>query len=138
MGGTTLERRKVMVEAAKARVLLVEDNRAISRLIGVILASAGFAVNSVNSGSRALDAIRDTEPDLVLLDLELPDTDGFRVLERIRAADGTTARRVIAFTSHTEHKVREDVNRAGFDGYISKPVVPHEFVAQIEKYLATD
>jgi DNA-binding response OmpR family regulator len=127
-----------MVQAAKARVLLVEDNRPISRLIGVILASAGFAVSTVDNGRRALDAISESHPDLVLLDLELPDTDGFRVLARIREDDTVMTTCVVAFTSHTEHDIVQQVHRAGFDGYISKPVVPDEFVAQIEKYLASD
>lgn len=127
-----------MVEPPKARVLLVEDNRAISRLIRVILASAGFAVDTVNNGRGAVEAVQQTEPDLVLLDLELPDTDGFRVLSKIRASDDGSAVRVVAFTSHTEHDVMRDVERAGFDGYIQKPVVPDAFVAAIEKILATD
>jgi DNA-binding response OmpR family regulator len=127
-----------MVQPAKARVLLVEDNRAISRLITVILASAGFSLDAVTTGAGALAAIRDTHPDLVLLDLELPDTDGFRVLERIRAQDVVTGPRVVAFTSHTEHDIVQQVERAGFDGYISKPVVPDDFVEKIEAILASD
>jgi len=124
-----------MGPAAKARVLLVEDNRAISRLISVVLSTAGFAVDTADNGNRALAAIRASRPDLVLLDLELPDTDGFHVLESIRRDKTGSALRVIAFTSHTEHDVLEEVNRAGFDGYISKPIVPDEFVAKIETFL---
>jgi len=119
-------------------VLLVEDNRAISRLIRVILASAGFAVDTVNSGKSAVAAINEAVPDLVLLDLELPDTDGFHVLSTIRSNQDGKDLRVIAFTSHTEHDVVADVRRAGFNGYIAKPVVPDKFVAEIEKILATD
>ena len=127
-----------MVQPAKARVLLVEENRAISRLITVILASAGFSLDSVTTGAHALDAIRRTQPDLVLLDLELPDTDGFHVLQSIRAQDNATEPRVVAFTSHTEHDIMKEVQRAGFDGYISKPVVPDDFVEKIEQILASD
>ena len=124
-----------MIQAARARVLLVEDNRAISRLIRVILASAGYVVDTVNSGKSAVQAIRETDPDLVLLDLELPDTDGFHVLSKIRSSDDGRDLRVVAFTSHTEQDVVADVRSAGFDGYIPKPVVPDQFVAQIEKLL---
>ncbi len=127
-----------MVQPAKARVLLVEDNRAISRLITVILASAGFSLDAVNTGALALDAIRKHQPDLVLLDLELPDTDGFHVLRSIREQDTVTETRVVAFTSHTEHDIVKEVHDAGFDGYISKPVVPDDFVETIERILASD
>jgi DNA-binding response OmpR family regulator len=119
-----------------ARVLVVEDNRSIARLIDIILSGAGHSIETVNTGKLALDSISSEPPDLVLLDLELPDTDGFRVLESIREVETAAGVRVVAFTSHTEHDIVRDVGAAGFDAYIPKPVVPDEFVKQIEAILA--
>jgi len=119
-----------------SRVLLVEDNRSISRLVDAILSNAGFELSAVPSGRSAVDAIRRNQPDLVLLDLDLPDLDGFRVIESIRKDDVAGDARVVAFTSHAEPGVREEVTAAGFDGYISKPIVPDDFVAAVERFIS--
>jgi DNA-binding response OmpR family regulator len=124
-----------MSRERKATILLVEDNKPIEKLVRFILADAGYTVLTAETGRRGLRSIREHAPDLVLLDLDLPDVDGFEVLGEARNGRRLEQTAVVAFTAHATQPDKLRAESAGFDGFIAKPIDPVGFVAQIESFL---
>lgn len=116
--------------------MIIEDDSASLVLVQYLLHCAGhrtiFAVDGLEGVRLALQE----SPDLVLCDLQLPLLTGFEVVERLRAAPQLRRAPVIAVTASSMLGDRERVMRAGFDGYISKPIVPETFVADVEAFVA--
>jgi signal transduction histidine kinase len=106
----------------RSRVLVVDDNPEIRGTLQVFLQLEGHAVETVDCGRAALNRIRETNPDVVLLDIDLPDLDGFAVAEQVRALRGTAAPRLIAMTGAAGPREKIRALRAGFDAHLSKPV----------------
>jgi two-component system cell cycle response regulator DivK len=104
------------------RILLVEDNDKNMKLFRDVLRASGYETLEATTGGRALELAVEQEPDLVLLDVRLPDIDGLAVLERLRAEDRTASIPVLALTAQAMAGDRERFLAAGFDGYVSKPV----------------
>jgi CheY-like chemotaxis protein len=103
-------------------VLVVDDNPEIRSTFQVFLQLEGHSVETVDCGRAALDRIRETNPDVVLLDIDLPDLDGFAVAEQVRATGGSHAPRLIAMTGGAGPHEKVRALRAGFDAHLSKPV----------------
>ena len=108
-------------------VALVEDN-ADNRLVVQMLLSIRYEVRDYESGPAALAALvgavgRAALPDVVLTDIDMPGMDGLEVLRRIRATPALASLPVVALTAHAMHGYREELLAAGFDGYVSKPIV---------------
>jgi two-component system response regulator MtrA len=115
-----------------ARVLVVDDDAALSEMIGIVLQSENFEASFCADGAKAVDAFRTVEPDLVLLDLMLPGMDGIEICRRIRAESGVP---IVMLTAKSD---TTDVVRgleAGADDYIAKPFKPTELVARIRARL---
>jgi len=112
-------------------VLVVEDN-AINRQLAVyLLKKAGFDVYEVDSGKQTFEFLSMRTPDVILLDIQLPEMDGVEILKRIREKEGTKNIKVIALTAYTMRGDREKFESAGFDGYLPKPIEPQIFAKQI-------
>jgi two-component system cell cycle response regulator DivK len=105
-----------------AKILLVEDNEKNMKLFRDVLRAAGYATLEATTGGEALKLAVEHDPDLVLLDVGLPDIDGVAVLGRLRTEDRTAAIPVLALTAQAMSGDRERFLAAGFDGYVSKPV----------------
>lgn len=103
-----------------ATILLVEDTPANLALASKLLSAAGHQVLAASTGTEGIVAAREGRPDLVLMDLGLPDMDGWQALEQIRAFHADL--KVIAFTAHAMVGDRERALGSGFDGYLSKPI----------------
>jgi signal transduction histidine kinase len=119
-----------------ALVLSVDDNEASRYTIGRTLRQAGFRVIEADTGTEALRRARDDSPDLVLLDVKLPDIDGFEVSRRLKADPATASIPVLQITatySSTEHWVQ--ALDAGADGYLTHPAEPVVLVATIRALL---
>ena len=117
------------------KIALVEDNADNRLLVQVVLADS-YDVTSYENGQDALDGISTEMPDLVLLDISLPKMDGNEVLRRIRADDAMRKLPVIALTAHAMAGDREKYLAAGFDGYVTKPILEEEILlAAIEQAL---
>ena len=115
-----------------SRVLVVDDDTALAEMIGIVLRSEGFEPAFCADGATALQAFRDSKPDLVLLDLMLPGLDGIEVCSSIRAESGTP---IIMLTAKSD---TADVVRgleSGADDYMVKPFNPKELVARIRTRL---
>jgi two-component system, sensor histidine kinase len=109
----------------RRRVLLVEDNEDAREAVRMLLETAGHVIHMVESGQAALEAAIRYEPDVVLVDIGLPDIDGYEVARRLRAKFGE-AIRLIALTGYGQTEDRRRVIEAGFDGHLVKPVNPDE------------
>jgi two-component system cell cycle response regulator DivK len=117
------------------RVLVVEDNETNLYLIRFILKKNGFEViESINGDEGIKLAIRE-KPDLVLMDIQLPDINGLEVTKRIREFEVARDIPIIALTSYALAGDREKALAAGCTGYIEKPINPETFMAEIKKYL---
>jgi len=106
-----------------ATILLVEDTPANRALATKLLRAAGHEVLSADTATDGIALARERLPDLVLMDLGLPDMDGWQALSELRGDRGAVAGlRIVAFTAHAMVGDRDRAIAAGFDGYLSKPI----------------
>ncbi len=118
------------------RIAVVEDNSDNRLLVHAILEDL-YEIHEYETGVEALEGIRRQAPDVVLLDISLPGMDGNEVLRRLRADAGLRGLPVIALTAHAMSGDREKYLAAGFDDYISKPIVDEEqLLGSLERCLA--
>lgn len=111
------------------QVLLVEDNTLLANAIVRALKSAGFSINHVNRGDQALSAIKTSQPDIVVLDLGLPDTDGLEVLKSARKFGFSNPVLILTARDATSDKVLG--LDAGADDYLAKPFEIDELLARL-------
>ena len=108
------------------RVLVVEDSAVIQRLISVCLRPAGVEVETRADGPSGLQAALADLPDLLILDVGLPQMDGWEVLEHLRSDPRSRALKVLMLTAHAQEETRERADRSGADGFITKPFRPDD------------
>jgi two-component system, cell cycle response regulator DivK len=118
-----------------ATILLVEDTPANLALAAKLLRTAGHEVLAAETAASGVALACERLPDLVLLDLGLPDMDGWEALRRIRAHEAATNLRVVAFTAHAMVGDPERAIAAGFDGYLSKPIDFTSFARTVSELL---
>lgn len=116
------------------QVLVVEDNEKNMKLLRDVLQATGYSTLEAPTGTRAVELATEHGPDLVLLDVQLPDIDGLEVLSRLRADERTASIPVLAVTAQAMQGDRERFLAAGFDGYFSKPVNVVELVATVRRH----
>ncbi len=115
-----------------ARILVVDDTAVNVKLLADLLTVKGYMVSTAANGMEALERIERERPDLVLLDIMLPDANGFDVLNRIRQHQALESLPVLMLTSLGE---RKDITRGlmlGANGYITKPVLPSTLLEAVE------
>ena len=117
---------------ADQSVLVVEDTDEIRELVRTVLVRAGFDVRVVGSGAECLDEVRRQPPDLIVLDLGLPDADGTEICRQVRAE---TACYVLMLTARAEEVDLLIGLAVGADGYMAKPFSPRELVARVQAML---
>lgn len=117
------------------RILVVDDDRQIVRLVQSYLEQAGFVVLTAGDGAAALRVIRAERPDLVVLDLMLPDMDGWAITRAVRADQRTAALPILMLTARVEDTDRIVGLELGADDYVTKPFNPRELVARVRAIL---
>lgn len=115
-------------------ILVVEDNEKSMKLFRDVLTATGFRTLEAGTGRDALELAVEHVPDLVLMDIQLPDLDGVEALSRLRADERTASIPVLALTAQAMFGDRERFVAAGFDDYISKPVNVVELVRTVRRY----
>jgi len=118
-----------------ATIVVVEDNPDNMKLFRAVLRRSGHEVREFATGVGLAATLAGAKPDLVLLDIQLPDLDGYEVLGELRAAFGPELR-VVALTAHSLASDRDRVELAGFDGFITKPIDVTEFPHQVARAVA--
>lgn len=117
-------------------MLIVEDNPANMTLATFLLQSAGHAVLRARDAETAIALARDEQPDLVLMDIQLPGMDGLQATGLLKRDKATRAIPVVALTALAMKGDEERIRAAGCDGYIAKPLAYKEFLATISNQLA--
>jgi two-component system response regulator MtrA len=115
-----------------ARVLVVDDDQALSEMLGIVLRAEGYDAMFCDDGSKAQGIFKETKPDLVLLDLMLPGIDGIEVCKRIRSESGVP---IVMLTARGDTLDIVKGLESGADDYIVKPFKPKELVARIKARL---
>jgi two-component system cell cycle response regulator DivK len=120
---------------SQIRVLLVEDNPDNFELVRYLLEQAGHQVLAANTGRKGMDVARKELPDLILMDLSLPEIDGWKAASQLKADPKTANIPLLALTAHTLPGDRQRALEAGFDGFISKPIDIRTFPEKISQAL---
>ena len=115
------------------RILMVEDNAKNMKLFRDVLMATGYRTLEATTGEQAIELATEYAPDLVLMDIQLPDMDGVEALGRLRADERTASIPVLALTAQAMSGDREGFLAVGFDGYVSKPVNIVEFVDTVRQ-----
>jgi two-component system, cell cycle response regulator DivK len=119
---------------AGEQILVVEDNEMNMKLLRDVLFATGYRTLEATTGAEAVELASANVPDLVLMDIQLPDFDGVQALHRLRANERTAAIPVLAVTAQAMQGDRHEFLEAGFDGYVSKPVNVRELIGTVRQY----
>jgi len=121
-----------------ARILVIEDNPANLELMTYLLVASGHAVEAATTGESGIELAVQAPPDLILLDIQLPDISGFGVLALLRNEARVARVPIVAVTANAMVGDRDQALAVGFDGYFSKPIEPTSFVPAIAGFLAPE
>ena len=116
-------------------ILIVEDNEDNSLLVEKILAYYGFKTIVAPHGKGALEYCETHKPDLILMDISLPDMDGMEVTRLLRKKPHYQQIPIIALTAHALHGIQEITQEAGLNDLLSKPFLPNDLIDLVKKYL---
>jgi two-component system, OmpR family, alkaline phosphatase synthesis response regulator PhoP len=119
----------------KNRILIVDDEQDITEFVSYNLKKEGFEVFSVNNGKVAIDKAREILPDLILLDIMMPEMDGIETCEKIRAIDELKLTMIAFLTARSEDYSQIAGFEAGGDDYITKPIRPKVLISRINALL---
>ena len=122
----------------KKTALIVEDNALNLKLMRDLLEASGIETLQTKDGSRALEMVREHRPDIVLMDIQLPDVSGLDVTRKLKADPELSAIPIIAVTALALRGDEERVLEAGCDAYISKPISVTNFLREVRKFLGED
>jgi len=118
-----------------ATILYIEDNFDNRMLVRRVLAAEGYEVFEAEDAGSALEWLKTGRPDMILIDINMPDMDGYTLTSRIRALEGFAEIPIVALTANVMRGDREKSLEAGCDGYIQKPVDIDLLPDQILRYL---
>ena len=116
-------------------ILVVDDNDMNVKLVRWLLEKHGYAVRTASDAKSARESVRAVRPQLVLMDIQLPDVDGLQLTREFKADPALKAVPIVAVTSYAMKGDRQKSIDAGCDGYITKPIDTQQFPLEIEKYL---
>lgn len=117
------------------RVLVVEDNDANLYLMRFMFEKYGFHVLAAKSGAEGVERAITEKPDLIIMDIQLPDMNGYEATKKIKESDAARDIPVVALTSYAMAGDREKAFAAGCNGYITKPINPETFMEEIKTFL---
>lgn len=119
----------------RKKLLIVEDNTELLELMRLGLKQAGFSVSTAANGLEALKKARSVTPDLIVLDLVLPELDGFAVCEALKRGQDTSKIPIVMLTGLTSEFTRYAGLESGADEYVTKPVSPDQLLPTIKRWL---
>ena len=120
----------------KKQILVIEDNEQNIYMITYLLEHAGFEVRQAYDGPTGVKLAREQAHDLVILDIQLPEMDGYEVARRLRREPSLTGIPIVAVTSYAMAGDRERILAAGCTDYLEKPIDPDTFVASVARHLS--
>lgn len=127
---------KTNPEEQKQTILIVEDDKEVLKLLIRVLSYKGYTTMKAERGSQAMDMLSETRPDLVVLDLKLPDCNGIQMLKQLKSMDNTI--QVIILTGYSSKEAARTAMEIGAFDFLTKPVELHELYAVVQKALAAE
>ena len=124
------------MDAMSKKILIVEDNELNMKLFHDLLDAHGYQTIQTRDGMEALDLARAHRPDLILMDIQLPEVSGLEVTKWLKEDDGLKAIPVIAVTAFAMKGDEEKIREGGCEAYISKPISVSHFLETVRKFLA--
>lgn len=118
-----------------ARILVIEDNPASLHLMRYMLSAFQHEPLTATSGQQGLDIAREQPVELILCDINMPGTSGYEVVAQLKTLERTRTTPVVAVTALAMVGDRDRILKAGFDGYLTKPVDPEAFIRDVEGFL---
>jgi two-component system cell cycle response regulator DivK len=116
-------------------ILHIEDNSDNRMLVRRLLQADGYEVMEAESAHQALDVLKALIPDIILLDINMPDMDGYTLTNKIKSVPALNKIPIVAITANVMRGDREKVFNAGCDGYIEKPIDVDRFIDQVVAFL---
>ena len=126
----------MMSSEDKGTILYVEDNSDNRTLVRRILLSEDYKLIEATNGAEALQVLENTKPDLILMDINMPDMDGYTLTAKIKAKPGFERVPILALTANVMRGDKEKTLEAGCDGYIQKPLDIDQLIKEVERFLA--
>jgi two-component system, cell cycle response regulator DivK len=121
--------------SATKRILIVEDNELNMKLLRDVLKAYGYVTVTTEKGATAVGLAREHRPDLILLDLQLPDISGFEALRQLRDDEETRNIPVVAVTAFAMAGDERKALESGCDGYVTKPILLRKFLDVVERFV---
>ena len=118
------------------KVLIIEDNEQNMYLFSFLLEQNGHRVVQAENGLKGMALAKDEKPDVILLDIQLPDMNGYEIAQKLRKNPQTEDIPIIAVTSYAMVGDREKTIESGCTGYIEKPINPDTFLSEINRFIA--
>ena len=134
VGTRTLEHQG---NSKRKRILVVEDNQMGLKLLSQLLKAQGYDILQTSEGWRAIDLARDNQPDLILMDIGLPDICGLDVTRLLKQNDQTKIIPVIAITAFTMPEYEKRSLESGCDAYVTKPILMDKLLRTVEAFLSS-
>lgn len=120
------------------RILYIDDDFANRLLVKRILSASGYEMDEADNAREGISMAEDNPPDLILMDIAMPDMNGLEATNVIRTIPAISSLKVIALTANAMQGDREKILEAGCDGYISKPIEVDTFVDELSQYLQVE
>ncbi|MDO9003392.1 MAG: response regulator [Aquabacterium sp.] len=117
------------------RMMIIDDNHMNLELVSYMLEANGYIVKVESGAVTALNSIPEFQPDLILMDIQLPDMDGLELTRRLKADPATSGIVIVAFTAYAMKGDEAKMIASGCDGYISKPINVSTFISQVQSCL---
>lgn len=121
----------------KATILIIEDNEQNMYMLSYLLTQNGYKVLKAYNGVEGLNIAHKNNPEIILIDIQLPDMDGYEICNKLRHNGLSKTTTIIAVTSYAMGGDREKAIEAGADGYLEKPITPETFINQMESIINT-
>ncbi|MFM1867487.1 MAG: hypothetical protein RL591_895 [Planctomycetota bacterium] len=118
------------------RILVIDDEKGLSQVLAIRLRAAGFIALTANSGLEGLVAAQETRPDAIVLDVRMPDMDGFEVYARLKQNPHLSTIPVVFLSANVQDSARHSALAAGAVAYLTKPYDPHEVIATLRDAIA--
>jgi CheY-like chemotaxis protein len=118
------------------RILVIDDEKGLSQVLAIRLRAAGFIALTANSGLEGLLAAQETRPDAIVLDVRMPDMDGFEVYARLKQNPHLSTIPVVFLSANVQDSARHSALAAGAVAYLTKPYDPHEVIATLRDAIA--
>ena len=117
------------------RILVVEDTEDNRQIIRDLLSSVGYELIEATDGAEGVALAQSQHPDLILMDIQLPEMDGYEATRRIRAIPELARVPIVAVTSYAPSGDEAKTREAGCDGYVAKPFSPRQLLAKVREFL---